>query len=520
MASSLARLASWVAGRGRASSFLLAGFLGLLAAGALAPLFLVPLVVPAFVGLVWLLDGAGRGWRAGLIAWLFAFDFFLAGLYWVAEAFFVEAERFGAVAPFAVIGLSALLALFHALPLWAARRWFWKGPARVAAFALAWLLAEVLRGYLFTGFPWNPIGSIWGVSALTLQPAALLGIWGMSFVTVYAAAALASLPDKGAARLVPPLAGALLLLACAAYGVLRLSAAPPAGEAVTPDTLLRIVQPNISQREKWQRDLRAGHVETQLALSLQPAAEGAASRPTHILWSETAIPFLLERSPGLQQSLARAVPPGGYLLAGAPRASADGESYWNSLHVIDGQGGIRATYDKSHLVPFGEYVPLKQFFGWSKLVAGRADFSTGPGRETFDLAGLPPFSPLICYEIIFTARVTPEEGARPAWLLNVTNDNWFGLTSGPHQHLVAARLRAVEEGLPVIRAANGGISAAIDPYGRLLASLPLGSRGVLDVPLPLPLEGATAFSRLQVASLGILLLLGLALWFIAHCLNK
>jgi apolipoprotein N-acyltransferase len=516
MASSLARLAAWVAGRGRATSFLLAGFCGLLAAGALAPVFLTPLVVPAFVGLIWLLDGAGRGWRAAILAWLFAFDFFLAGLYWVAEAFFVEAERFGAVAPFAVIGLSALLALFHAIPVWAVRRWFWKGPARIAAFALAWLLAEVLRGYLFTGFPWNPLGSIWGFSALTLQPAALLGIWGMSFLTVYAASALAGVADPGRARAFAPLAATLLLLLCAGYSGWRLTAAPPEGQAVTPGTLLRIVQPNISQKEKWQRDLRASHVENQLAMSLR----GGAKRPTQVIWSETAIPFLLERSPGLREALGRAAPPGGFLLAGAPRTSEDEQDYWNSFHVIDGTGRIRATYDKAHLVPFGEYVPLKRFFGWSKLVAGRADFSAGPGPETLSLPGLPPFTPLICYEIIFTARVTPEEGPRPDWLLNVTNDNWFGLTSGPHQHFVAARLRAVEEGLPVIRAANGGISAAIDPYGRVLASLPLGTAGILDVPLPLPLEGATAFSRLQVASLGVLLLLGLALWFLAHRLNK
>ena len=516
MASSLLRLAAWISGLGTGRAALLAGLLGLAAALTLPPLFLAPLALPAFVGLVWLLDGAGRGWRALLIAWLFAFDFFLAGLYWVAEAFFVEAERFAAVAPFAVIGLSALLALFHGLALWAARRWFWQGAGRVVALAGFWLLAEVLRGRLLTGFPWNPIGSLWAFSDALLQPAALAGVWGLSFLTVLLAAAPAALVrprgqsgQEGDARLDMGVGGGLiaasvlLFAAAGGYGALRLAGAPEAGTNNVEGVLLRIVQPNISQKDKWRRELRAGHVERQLAMSLEPGP----AQPSHIVWSETAVPFLLERSPGLLEALGYAAPSGGLLITGAPRLGGE-DSYWNSLHAVDDAGAIRATYDKSHLVPFGEYVPLKWLFGWSKLTAGRADFSAGPGLVTLDLPGLPPVTPLICYEIIFSTKTVPEGAPRPEWLLNLTNDNWFGMTSGPHQHLVAARLRALEEGLPVIRAANGGISAAIDPYGRVVASLPLGASGILDVALPRPLAGETLFAGLQSWVLLLVAMLG------------
>jgi len=510
----LAPLAGWLAARGLALSFLLSLLFGLLAAGALPPYYGVPLLIPAFTGLIWLLDAAGRTWRALALSWFFAFGFFLAGLYWVAEAFFVEAERFGAVAPFAVAGLSALLALFHALALWVARRWLWHGAGRIAALAGAWILAEVVRGLVFTGFPWNLIGSVWAFSDLMLQPAALLGVWGLGFITLLAAAAPAVLGGErpeGRERVLAPLA-ILLLVAASAYGLLRLEGAPAMGEDRVEGVRLRIVQPNIAQAEKWQRDLRLGHVRRQLEMSLAPP-EAPEHAPTHIIWSETAIPFLLDRSQGLLGDLGRAAPDDGLLIAGAPRGESGGDRYWNSLFAIAPDGAVAATYDKSHLVPFGEYVPLKRLIGWSKLVAGRADFSPGEGLVTLELQGLPPVTPLICYEIIFPGAVVPAQGPRPQWLLNLTNDNWFGLSSGPYQHLVAARLRAVEEGLPVVRAANGGVSAVIDAYGRVQSSLPLSTSGVLDAALPGPAAAPPLFARLQFWSLGLLVLFVLAVFF-------
>ena len=510
----LASLADWLGARGGFSALCIALLLGLLAAAALPPYYALPLVVAAFTGLVWLLDAAGRAWRPFLISWFFAFGFFLAGLYWVAEAFFVEAERFGAVAPFAVAGLSALLAFFHALTLWAARRWLWQGAARVVALAGAWILAELVRGWIFTGFPWNLIGSVWAFSDTMLQPAALLGVWGLGFITLLAAGAPAiyrGVPLAGRERVLAPLS-LLLLLSATGFGIFRLEGAAPLSEDRVEGVHLRIVQPNIAQVDKWQRDLRLEHVRRQLQMSVAPPSESGRA-PTHVIWSETAIPFLLDRSQGLLGDLGRAAPAGGLLIAGAPRGESSSDRYWNSLFAIAPGGRVAATYDKSHLVPFGEYVPLKGLIGWSKLVAGRADFSRGGGPVTLDLEGLPPLSPLICYEIIFPTAVVPAEGPRPQWLLNLTNDNWFGVSSGPYQHLVAARLRAVEEGLPVVRAANGGISAVIDAYGRVRKSLPLSTSGVLDADLPRPASAPPPFARLQLWSLGLLLFGALGAFF-------
>jgi apolipoprotein N-acyltransferase len=218
---------------------------------------------------------------------------------------------------------------------------------------------------------------------------------------------------------------------------------------------------------------------------------------THIIWSETAITYSLANDSALRRALARIVPPGGLLLSGAMRRSGNGGQMriWNSLHALNPSGQIRGTYDKFHLVPFGEYVPFRSLFSFSKLTQGRTDFSSGPGLRTLELAGLPPVGPLICYEVIFPGRVT-EPGKRPAWLLNVTNDAWFGTSSGPYQHFASVRLRTVEEGLPAVRVANTGISAVIDSYGRVLDRLGLNRAGVIDSPLPRPAEVRTLYSRI------------------------
>ena len=492
---------------------------GLLASLALPPLHWLLALFPAMTALIWLLDGAERPWRAALIGWSFGFGYFLAGLYWVGIAFFVDAERFALLMPLGVGGLAAGIALFPGLALYLVARAGVAGAARICALAAAWVLTEWLRSWLFTGFSWNLLGTVWTFSPAMLQLAAVGGVWALSALAFVAAAAPAlwgEPPGLRPARQRWCLIGVLLGLPLAIWvaGSLRLAAAPAPEDHRHEDVRLRIVQPAIPQRLKWQTNLKRGHVVKQMRLS----ANVGIQEIDHLVWAETAVPYFLAREPGLRELLARTVPPGGYLLTGAPRLSGEGDEsrLWNSLHALTDEGEIAATYDKFHLVPFGEYIPFRRFLPWAKLTAGSRDFQAGPGPVTLELGGLPPFSPLICYEVIFPGAVRASTAApRPDWLLNITNDAWFGISSGPHQHFAAAQLRAVEEGLPLVRAANNGISGLIDGYGRVLAKLGLDESGHVDVVLPRPAESVPPFARLGSWALAILLvLLVLATWFL------
>jgi apolipoprotein N-acyltransferase len=361
-----------------------------------------------------------------------------------------------------------------------------------------------VRGNLFTGFPWNLTGTAWTDLETMMQPAALIGLYGLSMLTVLVAAIPASLAGTahGPRRWAPAALAAVLLAVWWAAGMMRLLGA--AADTV-PEVRLRLVQPDIPQSLKWDPALRERHVIHTMQLTRQPGHE----RVTHIVWPEAAVPFPLSTDATLRQAIATVVPPGGLLLTGAPRIAGEGRSFqvWNSLYAIDGSGAMAGVFDKFHLVPLGEYVPLRGIIPLEKITHGMGDFTAGPGPRTLPLPGLPPVSPLICYEVIFPGEVV-ESGRRPGWLLNVTNDAWFGISSGPYQHLATARVRAVEEGLPLVRAANNGISAVVDPYGRVTARLGLGAMGVVDASLPRALE-PTLFARagnLATAGLGLLLL--------------
>ncbi len=465
---------------------------GLCSAAALPPLYLVPLLIPAFCGLLLLLSGCARPRQAALIGWSFGFGHFIAGLYWVGIAFLVDASRHAVLMPFAVAGLAAGLALFPALALYLVARCRLAGLARVLLLAAAWLSVEWLRAWVLTGFPWNLLGTVWSFSPAMMQLAALTGVWGLSVLAVLAASApvlwLEAGDRKGRRQAI-----ALLLLPLLAWGggAWRLALAPAVGSDTVEGVRLRIVQPVIDQALKWRPELRRQHLVRQMELSV--AKQGPS--PTHVIWAETAVPFLLNQGSALPRSLSQVVPPGGLLLTGAPRGEAEGGDLWNSLVAVDALGRLAGSYDKHHLVPFGEYVPLREFLPATKMTAGTRDFKPGLGRRTLDLAGLPPFSPLICYEVIFPGSVVAESSERPRWLLNITNDAWFGASSGPYQHFAAARLRAVEEGLPLVRAANTGISGVIDGYGRVVSSLTLNRVGVIDAPLPRANDGLTPYAR-------------------------
>jgi apolipoprotein N-acyltransferase len=324
-----------------------------------------------------------------------------------------------------------------------------------------------------------------------IQLAALTGVYGLSLLAVVSATMPAVL-GKSLRRW--PSVAITLSVICLIWliGNGRLL---QASDQYVPNVRLRLVQPNSPQALKWNPELRRSHIIKQLAMSR--AIVDPEKQPTHVIWAETAVPYIIKETPGLLKTLGLAAPPGGLLLTGAPRSSSRASKpprLWNSLFAISPHGQIVATYDKFHLVPFGEYVPLRDFLPFNKLTAGRQDFSPGPGVKTFKINGLPPVSMLICYEVIFSSRVVANE--RPSWLLNITNDGWFGSTSGPYQHFAAARLRSVEEGLPLVRVANTGISGVIDSYGRTVQILGLGKDGIIDSELPAALTVSTPYSRL------------------------
>ena len=473
-----------------------AGFmLGVMLTAVLPPLHAVVVAIPAFVGLLWLIDGSGNRRGAFGAGWWFGFGFFSAGLYWLAFPMLTDAARYGWMVPFAVFGMAAGLAFFPALAtltLWSAGL---RGFARVVALAILWTLAEYLRGHVLTGFPWNLIGQAWTFSDAVIQVTAVTGVYGLGFLTVLAAA-LPALWWEGARPWPRRLALAAPLAIVAALwlgGALRLAGAEP---ATVPGVTLRLVQPDILQADKWKPALRDKHLAKMMAMTVGPGWRDV----THVIWPEAAIPFFIGQDTARRQAVARVVPPGGLLFTGAPRMALDngpdngGRRIWNALQVIREDGAIVATYDKFHLVPFGEYVPLRGILPLEKLTAGLGDFSAGPGIRTLSVAGLPPFSPLICYEGIFPGAVADPQD-RPGWLLNITNDAWFGISAGPYQHFAAVRLRAVEEGLPLVRATNNGISAVVDPYGRVVAQLGLGGAGILDAALPMALPNATLYAK-------------------------
>jgi len=487
--------------------------LGALAAVALPPFDYVPVLVLSFVGLVWLEDGSGSARQSFGIGWSFGFGFFLVGLYWIGAALLVDAAQFWWLLPFAVLGIPAGLAIFIGLALLAThalcRGFDLGGAARIVVLAVCWSGAEWLRGHVLTGFPWNLIGYAWAGefpgSLAPLQTAAYVGIYGLSLLTVLAAALPARLGDLTGGRRMAPLAAFAIVAALALGGAMRLQGDR---DAMVPGVSLRLVQPSIPQTLKNDPAADAANFRRMLALTASPGEVP----PNVVIWPEAGAPPFLERDAAARRAIADAMPPGAVALVGTVRTDPAPEQprhVWNSLEAVDGHARIVASYDKAHLVPFGEYVPLRSVLPINKITPGTTDFSAGDGPRTIAIAGVPQFSPLICYEAIFPGAVVRED-ARPDWLLNITNDAWYGYTSGPFQHLAIARVRAVEEGLPLVRDGNNGISAVFDPYGRELKHRDLDAIGVLDAPLPRPLP-PTLYGRIDDAGLGVLLAALLAL---------
>ena len=496
----------------------LAAALGAVSAAALPPGHALPLLLVAFTGLVWLVHASRSPWRAAVAGWWFGFGHFLVGLYWIGAAFLTDPSRFGWLMVPAVVGLSAFFALFPALAAFAVRLNRLPLAGRAIAFAVAWTAVEWLRGNILTGFPMNLMGTVWMPSLGMIQSTAWFGVYGLSFVTLLAAVSPASLAAPRAGETpgrrpwLLPAAAFALLAAIWVGGQARLALAP---DLAPTGVNLRVVQANIDQADKWKDGMRAAALAQHVILSHEPGYDEADV----VIWPEAASTFFLDESRKLLDFVSRAAPPDGHLITGAlrrTRSAGRSVAYWNSLHALELGGDIVASYDKRHLVPFGEYMPLRSIISVRALTFGKADTSPGPGPRTLRIPDVPPFSPLICYEAIFPGEVVAEgetPAERPQWLLNLTNDAWFGETAGPYQHLQASRLRAVEEGMPLVRAANTGISAVVDSYGRIVGTLGLGEAGVLDAALPPALESRTPMARMGGWTLAILLLLATAVTF-------
>src|SRR4051812_14074958 len=475
----------------------------------MAPFNAWPVLFLTFPVMVWLIDGAGAGRMHGLPAaamagWWFGLGYFVPGLYWIGYAFLVDAPTFAWLLPFAILGLPAYLALFTALGFALARLLWTSDASRVLALAASLTLSEWLRGHVLTGFPWNAFGYALTEPLALAQTASLIGLWGLTFLSVAIFASPAVVIDgntRGRRPWMAPAMAVALLIAMGIFGGVRLALQPTKTVA---NVKLRIMQPNLQQDVRFNYSAKAEVMQKYLTLSDRasgPQSTGV-SDASILIWPESAFPFFLTREADAMAQIADLLPKGTVLITGAVRApdAAPGAKItraYNSIYVIDHDGSVLSVYDKLHLVPFGEYLPFQDLMErlvFVQLTKFSGGFIAGLRRKPMEVPGAPPMLPLICYEAVFPGDVTAHAD-RPGWIVNLTNDGWFGISTGPYQHLQQARVRAIEEGLALVRAANTGVSAVIDPLGRIVARLGLGAEGVLDSGLPAAIK-PTIYARL------------------------
>ena len=517
-AAGLAIILAW--GWKRAAIALVAGALSAL---AMAPFNAWPVLFVTFPVAVWLIDGAAAGrWRgvpaAAITGFWFGLGYFVPGLYWLGYAFLVDAQTFAWLMPFAVLGLPAYLALFTAFGFGLARLLWTGDSSRVLAFAVSLTASEWLRGHVLTGFPWNAFGYALTEPLALAQTASLIGLWGMTLLCVAIFASPAVLIDgsrPGRRPWIAPAAALGLLGIMGIFGTVRLMLQPTELTSVK----LRIMQPNLQQDVRFNYAAKAEVMQKYLTLSDRASGpQSTGVRDTNILiWPESAFPFFLTREADAMAQIADLLPKGTVLITGSVRAPDVPPGVritraYNSIYIIDHDGSVLSVYDKLHLVPFGEYLPFQDWMeklGFVQLTKVQGGFIAGTRRRAMEVPNAPRALPLICYEAIFPGNVASSDD-RPGWIVNLTNDGWFGISTGPYQHLQQARLRAIEEGLPLVRAANTGISAVIDPSGRFVARLGLGIEGVLDANLPKPLP-PTVYARIGDIPAAILALAALLL---------
>ncbi|AEV35014.1 Apolipoprotein N-acyltransferase [Pseudovibrio sp. FO-BEG1] len=473
---------------------LLAFVAGLVSAFAFPPYGAFPVLWVTLPLLIFLLDGAKE--RAAerrkarfaaffRTAWAFFFGFFLIGLFWIAEAFLVDAKSYGWMIPFALVILPGGLALIPAIVIGAASLFWTSGISRILVFVVALALSNWLRGHILTGFPWNVWGYAFADNLTLMQSFSALGIYGVGFLVLLVFSMPVVLFDQGRK------AAAVYISACAVvwagvvvYGTNRLQAPQQSVEGLR----VLVIQPNVPQADKWKPENRQRLLPLYLQQTQQALAEMEQVGETLIFWPESAFPFLLDEQPGALEAIGATLPQNTMLITGGIRRELSGNQnrFFNSTFVVSDEGALIDIYDKVRLVPFGEYLPMRwllQSIGVERLVPAPADFTAAARHKKIDLKNSFSFQPLICYEAIFPQTVLPES-ERPNLLVNLTNDGWFGETAGPYQHLAQARIRAVEQGVPLVRAANTGISSLVDSNGRILAEVVLNKKGSFNSELP------------------------------------
>lgn len=459
--------------------YILSFLAGLCATLTLPPIYAFPLVVPAYGGLFWLLARAQTRRQSALCGFFWGWGFYISGLYWFVIALMTDPDKFAWLIPFALFALTAVIALYQAV---FGALYFHVRRQEIAGaflFAALWTLVEYARGHLFTGFPWNFAGYAFAASDASIQLGSVFGIYGLTFITVLVGALCVAYRKAGAVAL------ALLALGIG-WGYQRAQDAP---HEFVQGVTLRLVQANIQQHHKWNPARQFEGMRMHAELTESPGIENI----THVIWPETAVPYLMHDQSTLTARLGELLRPGQYLITGTLRG--EDERVTNSIAMLDTKGDIVGQYDKAKLVPFGEFLPLRWLIPDAlETPVGMADLAPGSGPQTLNWPNLPPVSPLICYEVIFPGYVN--SGARPGWLLSVTNDAWFGTSSAPYQHLAMARMRAVEQGLPMVRVANTGITAVYDAYGREVARIPLNKQGFVDVGLPVSSHNGTIYARI------------------------
>ncbi len=438
-----------------------------------------------------------RRWRAFLLGWLFGFGYFVFGLYWIGNALLVPGNDFKWAWPLAVLGLPFALAFFTGFASWAATKLAdlktWRGYAAVI-FCL--MISEWLRGHIFTGFPWNLYGYGWANVLPIVQSVSLFGVYGLTLLTIIWGLLPGFLYSAGKPRRDGFIALTLTVFSITSlfiWGAQRLAANPPQTDS---DIMIRIVQPNIPQEDKWNNDKLVENIQKTVGLSSAPFVDG---KTYAIVWPETAITDYVIQDMNAANFIRNSLFPEkrpGYLLSGVLRHDIDDAgkpAYYNSLVAYDSDLAPEATVNKSHLVPFGEYIPYQKYIPLRPVVQF-SGFTPGQGVTTQTLSALPPFSGLVCYEVLLPGKAALTS-PRPQWIVNVTNDGWYGDSPGPYQHLTQTIYRATEEGLPLARAANTGVSALIDSYGRVLVKAGYNKDSYLDYPLPQATAAATWYAR-------------------------